>query len=605
MEGEVRPLLLDSQCSPMFILPWDPLRAKKSGIMILVSVTLERLAYFAVVMNLFLYLNKGQPEIQSWEPIEALTAVYVIHGVSCICSPIGGWLSDSFIGRYWAVILGSLVYITGYTFLTALSVNGLTSMGCDWKTENDSLISNTNFHWLILGKESHPCSAHVYVTLVLIGFGIGFLRANVPPFGAEQVRAGGDHAVRQFFNAYYWCVNVGGFIGIGVLAYVEQNVENGFFISYLVATTALCASLVIFCAGKGFYIVHRPGNAVVINCFRIVGEGLYNTCKKQDSVQGSPMFRRQSHQPVSLVALKGSCWIDRAKISHGGSFHDTTVEDVKSFSKTLVFIFVLLPYWLVYFQMSTSFQAQGLHMNLHLNRSSATDFQIPAAWLTLCDDAFVILLIPILNLVVYPFLDKKNITTVPLCRIVVGMIISLIAVIVAALVEHLRLEDWRQGNSINQIISNTNYNASAMSILYQIPQYCLIGTAEVFAGVAGLEYAYTTAPRTFQGIVLGLYSAIEGLGSFLGILLVHITRSLQLGWIESEVRFNQGHLDYFFYLLAVIQSIVVVVSGLVMCLRWETPRRNVHVEETLVASALHSEYYQSIETTPVPESPVT
>lgn len=45
------------------------------------------------------------------------------------------------------------------------------------------------------------------------------------------------------------------------------------------------------------------------------------------------------------------------------------------------------------------------------------DNQIPAAWLTLCDDAFVILLIPFLNYVVYPFLDKKNITTVPLCRI--------------------------------------------------------------------------------------------------------------------------------------------------------------------------------------------
>lgn len=67
MEGEVRPLLLDPQCSSMLILPWDPLRAKKSGIMILVSVTLERLAYFAVVMNLFLYLNKGQPEVLEFD----------------------------------------------------------------------------------------------------------------------------------------------------------------------------------------------------------------------------------------------------------------------------------------------------------------------------------------------------------------------------------------------------------------------------------------------------------------------------------------------------------------------------------------------------------
>lgn len=58
----MRPLL-DSPINPMYVLPWDPLRAKKSGILILLSVTLERLAYYAVVMNLFLYLNKGQPEV--------------------------------------------------------------------------------------------------------------------------------------------------------------------------------------------------------------------------------------------------------------------------------------------------------------------------------------------------------------------------------------------------------------------------------------------------------------------------------------------------------------------------------------------------------------
>lgn len=62
MEGEVRPLLIVDSNS-MFALPWDPQRAKKSGALILVSVALERLAYYAVVMNLFLYLNKGQPEV--------------------------------------------------------------------------------------------------------------------------------------------------------------------------------------------------------------------------------------------------------------------------------------------------------------------------------------------------------------------------------------------------------------------------------------------------------------------------------------------------------------------------------------------------------------
>lgn len=85
--------------------------------------------------------------------------------------------------------------------------------------------------------------------------------------------------------------------------------------------------------------------------------------------------------------------------------------------------------------------------------------------------------------------------------------------------------------------------------------------------VLGLEYAYTTSPRTFQGIIMGLYASMEGLGSFLSVLLVQMTRALHLGWIRSEAHFNQGHIDYFFYLLAIIQSFVIIILGLVMYLR--------------------------------------
>jgi dipeptide/tripeptide permease len=35
------------------------------------------------------------------------------------------------------------------------------------------------------------------------------------------------------------------------------------------------------------------------------------------------------------------------------------------------------------------------------------------------------------------------------------------------------------------VIHNWTYNASDISLLWQIPQYCLVGSAEVFAGVAG------------------------------------------------------------------------------------------------------------------------
>lgn len=166
-----------------------------------------------------------------------------------------------------------LIYISGYSLLTALSINKLKPLGCDWRMTDINTANTSNFHWHIMGTTSSPdCSTHVYVILILVGLGVGFLRANIPPFGAEQVRAGGDHSVREFFNTYYWCINLGSLLGIGGLAYVEQNIEDGFFISFLVATVALCLSLICFCAGRRYYLIHRPGSLVVFNIFRIICE---------------------------------------------------------------------------------------------------------------------------------------------------------------------------------------------------------------------------------------------------------------------------------------------------------------------------------------------
>ena len=66
---------------------------------------------------------------------------------------------------------------------------------------------------------------------------------------------------------------------------------------------------------------------------------------------------------------------------------------------------------------------------------------------------------------------------------------------------------------------------------------------------------------------MGLYAAVEGIGSFLAILLVQLMRFLQLGWINDEQDFNSGHMDYFFYLLAVVQLVSVIVLALILYLR--------------------------------------
>ena len=75
---------------------------------------------------------------------------------------------------------------------------------------------------------------------------------------------------------------------------------------------------------------------------------------------------------------------------------------------------------------------------------------------------------------------------------------------------------------------------------------------------------------------MGLYSALEGMGSLLGIALVQLAVSLRLDWITNENQFNQGHLDYFYYLLAVIEGLVIIILGTVIYVRCGSLVSSIH-----------------------------
>lgn len=103
-------------------------------------------------------------------------------------------------------------YITGFCLFTAVTINGQFTLRCEaYHTPNETAGYNMP-SWAATQMESQQHLIHVYSIIVLTGFGVGLIRANIPPFGAEQFRASGENAVLQFFSAYYWCANVGSFM---------------------------------------------------------------------------------------------------------------------------------------------------------------------------------------------------------------------------------------------------------------------------------------------------------------------------------------------------------------------------------------------------------
>jgi peptide/histidine transporter 3/4 len=75
--------------------------------------------------------------------------------------------------------------------------------------------------------------------------------------------------------------------------------------------------------------------------------------------------------------------------------------------------------------------------------------QLPAAWLSLFDIVFLIILIPLMDRVVYPALDRRGRPLSLRVRMLIGMVFSLLAVACAGGLEMWRLDVYWANNTQN------------------------------------------------------------------------------------------------------------------------------------------------------------
>ncbi|MCF6814768.1 hypothetical protein L3H39_11160, partial [Corynebacterium sp. MC-16] len=96
-------------------------------------------------------------------------------------------------------------------------------------------------------------------------------------------------------------------------------------------------------------------------------------------------------------------------------------------------------------------------------------------------------------------------------------------------------------------------NTLKLNIYCQIPQYFLLGAAEVFTFVGQLEFFYDQSPDAMRSLCSALSLLTTSLGNYLSSFILTVvtyftTQGGNPGWIPDNL--NKGHLDYFFWLLA-------------------------------------------------------
>ena len=245
----------------------------------------------------------------------------------------------------------------------------------------------------------------------------------------------------------------------------------------------------------------------------------------------------------------------------------TQVEELKAIIRLLPILAMVIVFSTVCGQMGTLFLLQGNTMDIHIGSSS---FEIPPASLSIFNTLSVLFWVPIYDRIIVPVARKctghKNGLT-QLQRMGIGLVISIFAMVSAAILELERLKTVRKHNyyTLEHI---------PMSIFWQIPQYFLIGCAEVFTFIGQLEFFYEQAPDATRSLCSALALTTVALGSYLSTLLVTIvtkvsTRHGKLGWIPDNL--NYGHLDNFFWLLAVLS--VLNLGVFLIIANWYTYKK--------------------------------
>lgn len=153
------------------------------GVMILILVLLERIAYYSLTGNLYLFLHEQKFH---WLYYNAIGALLLFTGISYLASLFGGWLSDAHFGRFKTIGFAFILFSVAYWFLFSLTL------------DDKGFCLNTEEPWIHITNDSSSefpdkslfsenCSSAVLSILIVTAIGTGVIKANIAPFGAEQV----------------------------------------------------------------------------------------------------------------------------------------------------------------------------------------------------------------------------------------------------------------------------------------------------------------------------------------------------------------------------------------------------------------------------------
>lgn len=194
----------------------------KAAPYIIATETAERFSYYGMkaILTTFLVAQffKNEPDAQA----HANEVTHFFIALGYLLSIGGGLLADYVLGRYWTILLLSVLYVVGHAFLA---------------------IFETNYTMF-------------YAGLMLICVGMGGVKPNVSVMVGDQFDDENDKNISALYDLFYLGINFGSFFSLLLVPYLKAN--YGASVAFGVPGVLMFVALVVFALGTKKYTIKMP-----------------------------------------------------------------------------------------------------------------------------------------------------------------------------------------------------------------------------------------------------------------------------------------------------------------------------------------------------------
>lgn len=383
-----------------------------------------------------------------------------------------------------------------------------------------------------LGHEFNH-SAIRWGLLILWPMGTGTVKACVNVFGAKQFHPILQSSfIESYYVNFYMCINIGALTGGIVVPLVAQQSVT---LAYFIPVGILGLGVMMFVLGTKRYVRPKP------------------------SSRGGRLI---ADEMIELV--RHYCWGDRrGNMTTETQFSKNdriamNIQSSQAESKVGIGTIALLsglvvPFNVAYAQMATTFIVQG---------SVMTNFGVVDAPMMNNADAVSVLAFGyIIGNIIYPALNRRGVKIPTTYKFAIGSAFGALAVGCAIITDY----------HIHRVYSESG---EAITVLWQVFPYFLIGIGEIFAVSAAYELAFTVAPPKMKSVASAAnLFMVGGLPNVFCIMLYNACREWFLNkhgeaHIHKLKDYASAKVVNYFWLVEAIALFGVVINILPSVKNW-------------------------------------